>query len=61
MGSALWQVIKMEAIMQNAMEIEFPNLYSSEDHIPAITGQQSWIKNWEKSQIRQNVPENIPI
>ena len=61
MGSTLWQVISMEASMQNAMESGFPNLYASEDHIPAMTGQQSRIKNREKSQIRQNVPENIPI
>ena len=61
MGSTLWQVIRMEASMKNATESGFPNLYASEDHIPTMTGQQSWIKNREKSQIRQNVPEHIPI
>ena len=61
MGLTLWQVIRMEASMQNATESGFPNLYANEDHIPAMTGQQSWIKNLEKSRIRQNVPENIPI
>ena len=60
MGLTLWQVIRMEASMQNAMEIGFPNLYANEDHIPAMTSQQSWIKNREKSQIHQNVPKNIP-
>ena len=57
MGSTLWQVIRMEASMQNATESGFPNLYSSEDHIPAMTGQQSWIKNRKKSQLHQNGPE----
>ena len=61
MGSTLWQVISMEVSMQDATESGVPNLYASEDHISAIRGQQSWIKNWKKSRIRQNVPENIPI
>ena len=47
--------------MQNATESGFPNLYDSEDHITAMTGQQSWIKNWKKYRVHQNVPENIPI
>ena len=34
--------------MLNAMESEFPNLYASEDHIPAMTGQWSWIQKLEK-------------
>ena len=50
----------MEASMQDATESDFPNLYASEDHIPAVTSQKSWIKNQEKSQNRQNVLENIP-
>jgi len=50
----------MEARMQDATENDFPNLYASEDHIPAVKSQKSWIKNREKSQNRQNVPENIP-
>ena len=50
----------MEDSMQSAMESEFPNLYVSEDHIPAMTGQQSWIKIWKNLKNRQNVPENIP-
>ena len=37
--------------MKNATESEFPNLYASEDHIPAMTGQQSWIQKLKKSQI----------
>ena len=45
MGLTLWQVIRMEASMKNATESGFPNLYASEDHILAMTGQQSWIKN----------------
>ena len=61
MGSTLWKVIRMEASMQNATESGFPNLYASEDHIPALTGQQSWIKNRKKSQHHLNVPENLPI
>ena len=60
MGSTLWQVISMEASMQDAAESDFPNLYASEDHIPAVESRKSWIKNREKSQNRQNVPENIP-
>ena len=60
MGSTLWQVISMEASMQDEIESDFPNLYASEDHIPSVKSQKSWIKNWEKSQNRQNVPENIP-
>ena len=61
MGSTLRQVISMEASMQDAMESDFPNLYASEDHIPAMTGQQLWIKNRKKSRVHQHVPENIPI
>ena len=61
MGSTLWKVIRMEASMQNARESGFPNLYASEDHIPSMTGQQSWIKNRKKSRVHQIVPENIPI
>ena len=57
MGSTLWQVIRMEASMKNAMESGFPNLYASDDHIPAMTGQQSWIKIWKNLKNRQNVPE----
>ena len=61
MGSTLWQVIRMETSMQNATESGFPNLYASEDHIPAMTGQQLWIKNRKKSRVHQHVPENIPL
>ena len=50
----------MEASMQDATESDFPNLTASEDHIPAVKSRKSWIKNREKSQNRQNVPENIP-
>ena len=50
----------MEVSMQDAAESDFPNLYASEDHIPAVTSRKSWIKNRKNSQNRQNVPENIP-
>ena len=61
MGSTLWRVIKMEASMKNATDSGLPNLYASEDHISAMIGQQSWIKNRKQSRIHQNVPENISI
>ena len=35
----------------------FPNLYASEDHIPAMKSLNTWAKNREKSRNRQNVPE----
>ena len=47
----------MEASVKNATESGFPNLYASEDHIPAVKSRKSWIKNLEKPQNRQNVPE----